>query len=43
MLSDLKHQTGLSAFDLKSIENRGKVVIELDVDDGTDDSYDASI
>jgi hypothetical protein len=37
MLGDLKHETVLSPLDLKSIQNGGKITIELDVDDGTND------
>ena len=37
MLSDLEHETVLSAADLKCVENGRKCAIELDVHDGTDD------
>jgi len=35
MLGDLKNETVLSSLDLKCVENGGKITVELDVDDGT--------
>ena len=37
MLSDLEHETVLSAVDLEGVENGGESTIELHVDDGTND------
>lgn len=37
MLGDLEDETVLSAVDLKSIQNGGKLAVELDIDDGTND------
>ena len=37
MLSDLKHETVLSALNFESIEDRGKFTFELNVDDSTND------
>ena len=43
MLGDLKNESGRAASNLETVENRREVLIELDVDDGTDDSHDASL
>ena len=37
MLGDLKDETVLSSVNLKCIQNRGELTVELDVDDGTND------
>jgi hypothetical protein len=42
MLSDLENETVLSALDLKSVEDGGKLTIELHIDDGTNDLRNSS-
>jgi len=43
MLGDFKNESGRAASNLETVENRREVLIELDVNDGTDDSHDASL
>lgn len=38
VLGDLQHQAGSASVDLQGVQDRGQVLVELDVDDGTDDS-----
>ena len=40
MLCHFQNEPGLAASDLESIEDGREVVVELDVDNGTDDRYD---
>lgn len=42
MLGDLQHQTGLAALHFEGVQDWGKVVIELDVNDGTNYSNNLS-
>lgn len=43
MLGDFEDETGAPVGDLERIEDRRKVFIEMDVDDGTDHSDDFSL
>lgn len=39
MLGDLQNQSGRSTFDLKSVQNRGKSLVKLDIDHSSDNSH----
>ena len=43
MLRDLEDESGRAASDLKTVEDGREVLVELNVDDGTDNSDDASL
>lgn len=43
MLSDLEDKLGRAAGDGEAVENRRQTLIELHVDDGTDDGDDAAL
>ena len=43
MLGDLKNQADVVVLDLKGVEDGGKTLVELNVDDGTDDGPDVTI
>ncbi|GMR43041.1 hypothetical protein PMAYCL1PPCAC_13236 [Pristionchus mayeri] len=43
MLGDLKNETGRASSDLKTVEDGREVLIELNVDDGTDNGGNASL
>lgn len=43
MLGDFKDQPWCPVLDLKGIQDRWKVVIELDIDDGTNDGDNAAL
>ena len=43
MLGDLENQADGVVLDLKSVEDGGEILVELDIDDGTDDGPDLAI
>eukprot|EP01137_Pigoraptor_chileana_P012314 Opistho-2@64579 len=42
MLGDLKNKTVLASLNLEGVKDRGERIVELDVDDGTNDGHDAT-